>query len=118
MFNFAIDFDVSYETLKTTIAALDFPKEAKYDHGYSWPLFKKWFAARLNTIIDAEHVDVIGFLDSSAANRSPARFSTMIAAFIKAKFSNKFLTDYDDEFDGVLLYFAVNRDYGILSKFE
>ena len=118
MFNFAIDFDVSYETLKTTIAALDVSKEAKYDHGYSWPLFKKWFAARLNTIIDAEHVDVIGFLESSAANRSPPRFSTMIAAFIKAKFSDKFLTDYDDEFDGVLLYFAINRDYGILSNFD
>ena len=45
MFNFAADFDVSYETLKTTIANLDVSKEAKYDHGYSWPLFKKWFAA-------------------------------------------------------------------------
>ena len=90
MFKFAIDFDVSYEIRMTTIAAHDVSMEANQDHGYSWPLFKKWFAARLNTIIDAEHVDVIGFLDSSAANRSPPRFSTMIAAFIKAKFSDKF----------------------------
>ena len=118
MFNFAADFDVSYETLKTTIANLDVSKEAKYDHGYSWPLFKKWFAARLTTTIDAANVDIIAFLNSTAVNRSPPRFSTMITAFIKAKFSEKFLCDYDDEFDGILLFFALNRDYGILANFD
>ena len=86
MFNFAIDFDVSYETLKTTIAALDVSKEAKYDHGYSWPLFNKWFAALLNTIIEVEYVDVIWFLESSAANRSRPKFLTMSATFIEGKF--------------------------------
>ena len=118
MFDFAKDFDVSFETLKTSLATINVMNETKYENGYNWPIFKTWFAARLMTTIDATEIDVVEFLKETTFNRSPPRFSTLIAAFIKAKFSEKFLHDYDDEFDGINLFAALNRDFHILANFD
>ena len=118
MFNFEPNYDISYETLKTTLSSLEVTKEPKYEHGYSWPLFKKWIKARLLTAVNLDGFDHDGFLLASSTNHSPPRFSTLMAALIKNRFSDTFLADYDDEFDGILLFMALNRDFSILTNFD
>ena len=110
MFNFEPNYDISYETLKTTLSSLEVTKEPKYEHGYSWPLFKKWIKARLLTAVNLDGFDHDGFLLASSTNHSPPRFSTLMAALIKNRFSDTFLADYDDEFDGILLFMAFNKE--------
>ena len=118
MFNFDPDFDVSYETLKTTLSSLEIIKDAKYLDRYSWPLFKQWFKSRLLVLVDVDEFDHDEFLLASSTNRSPPRFSSLVAGFIKNRFADSVLSDYDDEFYGILLFIALNRDFSILTNFD
>ena len=93
MFNFAPNFDVSYETLKTTLSSLEIIKDPKYTDGYSWPLFKQWFKSRLLVLVNVDEFDHDGFLLASSTNRSSPRFSTLVAGFIKNLFSDNVLSD-------------------------
>ena len=118
MFNFAPNFDVSYETLKTTLSSLEIIKDPKYTDGYSWPLFKQWFKSRLLVLVNVDEFDHDGFLLASSTNRSPPRFSTLEAGFIKNRFSDNVLSDYDDQYDGIVLFIALNKDFSILTNFD
>ena len=86
MFNFAPNFDVSWETIKTTLSSLEIIKHPKYTDGYSWPLIKQWFKSRLLVLVIVDEFDHDGFLLASSTNRSPPRISTLLAGFIKNAF--------------------------------
>jgi hypothetical protein len=118
MFKFADDFDITYEVLKTSLAAVELLKEFKFNEGYYWPLFKRWLVGRLDPLHDKWVFDIAAFVNSSGANRSPPRLSTLFAALIKARFSDSVLSYFDDEYDGIKLFFAINEEFSILSNFD
>ena len=97
MFTFSADFDIPYEVLKTSLAAVELLKEFKFNEGYYWPLFKRWLVGRLDHLYVSPVFDINVFTAATEADRSPPRLSTLFAALIKARFSDSVLSYFDDE---------------------
>lgn len=117
-FQFAADFDIDYECLKTGLSFIENVKGDKITDGASWPLFKHWLLKQLKFLVANQNINVKDFVDASAVvGAIPYRFSCLVDALIKSKVDKTILVDYD-ETDGINLYYALDTDLAVITVFE
>ena len=69
-------------------------------------------------LVNLDEFDHEGFLLASSTNGSPPRFFSLVAGFPKNRFSDNVLSDYNDQFDGIVLFIALNEDLSIFTNFD
>ena len=115
---FTQSWDITFETLKSSLAGLDVIKDKKHESLFYWPLFKEWLRAHLSLFIQKEDFSIEEFLTATSSTTYPHYFSTLMSAYIKSQFSTTVLTDYSSEFNGLKLFYAINSDFTTLRNFD